>query len=244
MPDASAEPPPAAPPREGCARTGSLDAVEADAACVVRRSDEGLRALLGAEIHAVMKHVAMEGSIEPSEVFAGAQARMQLSLRNTGPAEITLVFEARPRPAGPRPDFARMRGVPEVKGSSETPRFFFPVQTMDARDRDVDALPLVENAGAQPVMTTLAVHLKPGGKLTHTMPWWALTIPAPAPIYKDDAGHRWVPKTMAQSLPAGDYSVVVELPIWGLSREERKIAIRVHVARAPLMDGGVAPAPW
>ena len=241
--DASVEPPPAPPPREGCVRAGPLAAVETDPACVVHRSDDGLRSLLGAEIHAVMKHIAIEASIEPVEVNAGAEALVHLVLRNTSTSETTLIFEARPRPAGPRPDLARMHGVPDIKnGGSDTPRLFFPVQTTDARDRDVDGLPVVESTGAQPVTTTLAVHLKPGTRLTHAMPWWALSIPAPAPIYHDDAGHRYVPKTSAHGLAAGDYSVVVELPIWGLTREERKVAIHVHVVRPPLMDGGVAPA--
>lgn len=241
--DASAEPPPAPPPREGCVRSGPLSSLETDPACVVHRSDDGLRALMGAEIHAVMKHIEIEASIEPTEVNAGAEALVHLVLKNTSTTETTLILDARPRPAGPRPDFARMHGVPEIKGvGTDTPHLFFPVQTMDARDRDVDALPVVENSGAQPVPTTLAVRLLPGSKLTHAIPWWALSIPAPAPIYKDDAGHRYVPKTSAHALPPGDYSVVVELPIWGLTREERKVAIHVHVVRPPLMDGGVAPS--
>jgi hypothetical protein len=102
-------------------------------------------------------------------------------------------------------------------------------------------LPTVSGSAASPPppVTTLAVHLRPGGKLTHSTSWWALRIPAPAPVVQDDAGHRYIPKTSALPLMAGEYSIVVDLPLFALSREERKVATRVRVVRATLPDGGL-----
>ncbi len=112
--------------------------------------------------------------------------------------------------------------------------------TTDARDHDVDALPTIPGSAipSPPPPTTLAVYLRPGGKLTHVASWWALRIPATAPVVQDDAGHRYVPKTSALALAPGEYDIVVDLPLYGLTREERKISTRVRVVRAPKLDAG------
>lgn len=232
-PDPSSAPAPAAPPREGCARVGALEPIEADPTCSIRRvSDDAMRLS--------MKHLSIVLAVEPPEVVAGSMALLRLSIKNTASFETTVVFEARTRPAGPRTDWSRVLGVPEPRGaSSESPRLFFPMTTTDAWDRDVDALPTIPGSAAPaPAPTTLAVHLRPGGKLTHHASWWALRIPAPAPIFQDDAGHRYVPKTAAVALAPGAYNVVVELPLYGLAREERKVSARVRVVGAPKLDGG------
>jgi hypothetical protein len=227
-------PPPSPPPREGCARGGSLDSIETDPSCVVKRSSEEAMRL-------ALKQMAITLDAQPPEVVAGGTSLLALTIKNTSSSEATLFFEARPRLPGPRTDWSRVVGIPEPHPvASEVPRLLFPMTTTDGYDRDVDALPTVAGTSVpSPSPTLLAVHLRPGAKLTRNMSWWALRIPAPAPIVTDDAGHRYVPKTTAQSLLPGEYTVTVELPFSGLGREERKISTRVRVMRAPLLDGGV-----
>lgn len=232
--DAAPPPPPAPPVREGCARTGALESIETEPSCVVTRvPDEAMRS--------AMRSLAISLTAEPTEAFAGGSVRLELVVRNTSAAEVTLFFEARPRPAGPRTDWSRVIGIPDPHtNGAEVPRLLFPITTTDSHDRDVDAVPTVAgSAPIPPAPTLLAVHLRPGGKLVHVMSWWALRIPAPAPIFKDDAGHRFVPKTMAVNLYPSEYTVTLELPFHGLGREERKTSTRIQVTRTPLLDGGV-----
>lgn len=229
-----ASPPPAAPPvlREGCARVGSIEAVETDPTCVVRRIDEDA-------MRSSLKRLAITVGIEPAEVFAGGTGLVNVTIRNTSAVETIVVFEARTRLPGPRTDWSRVHGVPEPHAATETMKLFFPMITTDQRDRDVDALPTISGSNvATPASTPLGVHLRPGGKLTHSLSWWALRIPAPAPIVQDDAGHRYIPKTSALALDPGEYNVVLELPLYGLTREERKFSAHVRVTRAPKLDGG------
>ena len=232
--DASvAAPPPPAPRREGCARVGVLDGAESDPSCVVKRaSEEATRAAL--------KQLSITLEPEPPEVVAGSTALLTLTIKNVSTSEATLFLEARPRLPGPKTDWSRVVGIPEPRSTaSEVPRLLFPMTTTDSYDRDVDQLPTVPGSAPPPSPPTiLAVHLRPGGKLTHVTSWWALRIPAPAPIVTDDAGHRYVPKTTAINLFPGEYTVTVELPFYGLSREERKVTARLAVTRAPLPDGG------
>lgn len=231
---ASAQAEPPAPPREGCARVGILDGIEAEASCVVGRANEDV-------MRATLKDLSITLTPEPSEVVGGGMALLNLAIKNVGSSEVTLYLEARARPAGPRTDWSRVAGVPEPHPiASEVPRLLFPLTTTDSRDHDVDAVPTI--AGSTPVPpppTLLAVHLRPGGKVTRAIAWWALRIPAPAKPVTNDAGHRYVPKTTAISLVPGEYNVTVELPFHGLSREERTIATRMRVARIPLPDGGL-----
>lgn len=191
-------------------------------------------------MRAVMKDLSISLSVEPAEAVAGSAALLELAIKNVSASEVTVVFEARARPPGLRPDWSRVAGIPEPQANvSEANRLFFPVTTTDGYDRDVDAVPTVAGTGASAPSTLLAVHLRPGAKLVRSISWWALSIPAPAPIVKDDAGHRYVPKTVALPLSSGSYKIAVELPLHGLEREERKITTQVKVVRAPALDGGV-----
>jgi hypothetical protein len=233
-PDASARPPPPPPPREGCVRSGPFEGIETDPACVVGpRKEDAMRV--------VMKNLAISFTAEPPEVFAGGTSAIGITIKNIASVETTVLLEGRLRVPGPRPDWGRVVGIPEPKEAhgSEIPRLFFPMTTIDAHDRDVDALPTVAGSGgAPPPPTIFAVHLRPGAKLTHTMSWWALRIPAPAAIVQDEAGHRYIPKTAALALFPGEYGVVVELPLYGLTREERKNVVRVKVTKPPRPDAG------
>lgn len=227
-------PAPVLPPaREGCARTGSMAALDADPTCVVRRPPEDT-------MRAVLKNLSMTMTSEPAEIVAGSTSRVTITITNTAPVETTVLLEAKPRSWSPRPDWSRVSGIPDAIGSGEsTPRLLFPTSTVDAFEHDVDAVPLVANAiDKNATSNVLAVHLRPGGKLTHDMQWFAYRIPAPAPIIKDDAGHRYVPKTSALNLPAGEYSINVDLPLYGLGKEERKLTTRVRVVPPTLPDGG------
>jgi hypothetical protein len=232
VPDASVRPPPKPPaaPEEGCARTGNVDALAADPACVVPRpSEEAMRAAL--------KKLAITTALESAEVFAGGSTTVTVTIQNTSSEPVLVVLEARSRPAGPRPDWSRVAGVPSARLDLATsPKLFFAITTTDSHDREVDALPTIGTPTAAP--TPIGTLLKPGGKLTHSASWWALGIPAPAPMFQDDAGHRYYPKTTAIPLYPGEYNVVVDVPIYGLSREERKFATRVRVRKAPPLDGG------
>lgn len=232
VPDAGAPPPPEPPAREGCAKTGSVDALAHDPACVLSRVNEDV-------MRASMKHLAIAVKTEPEEVITGNTALLTVTIRNTRSTETFVVLESRTRLPGPRTDWSRVLGVPEPRAPADTPRLFFPVTTTDHRDRDVDALPVVPGSAVDaPPPTPIGVRLRPGGRLVHTTSWWALRIPAPPPIVQDDAGHRYVPKTTALPLEPGEYNVVVELPLWGLGREERKASTRVRVVRVPKLDAG------
>lgn len=231
--DAALPPPP--PAREGCARVGSFDAVEADTSCVVKQASEDA-------MRGVWKQLSVTLDAEPPEVMTGGTATLVLTVKNVSSSDVALVLEAKPRAAGPRTDWSRVAGVPEPRpGALEIPRLLFPTVTTDLMNRDVDALPTVSANGAQPTPTLLLVRLRPSGKLTRTASWWALRIPAPPPVVVDDAGHRFYPKTTALNLSPGEYTVTVELPFFGLTREERKVTTRIRVTRATFPDGGVRP---
>lgn len=223
----------APPPREGCARAGRLGGVESDPSCVVTHaSEEAMRAAL--------KQLTITLEAEPSEVVGGGTALLTITIKNTSQSEATLLFEAAPRPPGPRTDWSRVAGVPELHpNASAAPKLHFSTTTTDERDREVDQLPTLAAASAPPPPPTLlAVRLRPGAMVTQVVPWWALRIPAPAPVVTNDAGHRYVPKTTALNLRPGDYTVTIDLPFFGLSREERKVTTRIKVTRTPLPDGG------
>jgi hypothetical protein len=234
-----AAPPPVVP---GCTRSGSasFSALESDPSCVVPRAAEGA-------MREALKQLAVTVTVDPAEVGSGGSASAVVTVRNTSAVDVDVLLEARAHAPGPRPDWSRVAGVPEqrepamgqVGQVSDVPHVFLPMTTTDAAGHDVDAVPIV--AGSTPVAlaaTILQVHLRPGSKLSHTASWWALRIPAPAPIVKDDAGHRYVPKTSALPLYPGDYNVVVELPFWGLTHEERKYSAHVHVTKPPRLDAG------
>ena len=193
-----------------------------------------------------MKRIATTVELEPAEISGGGTASVVVTLRNTTADEVDVLFEGKSHAPGPRPDWSRVAGIPEQHepppDQADKPRIFFPMTTTDGNRREVDAVPTVAGSTPAPGPTTIyLVHLRPGGKLVHKAPWWALRIPAPAPIVKDDAGHRYVPKTTALPLPPGDYGVQIEIPLYGLTREERKFSAAAHVLRAPLPDGGGGP---
>jgi hypothetical protein len=221
----------------GCARSGSasFSALETDPSCIVPRAKEGA-------MRDAAKQLTITVTVDPAEVVAGRSANAVVTVRNASASDVDVLLEARTHAPGPRPDWSRVAGVPEQReptAASDVPHLFLPMTTTDAAGHDVDAVPIVPGSTPAPASgTILEVHLRPGGKLSHTAVWWALHIPAPAPIVKDDAGHRYVPKTSALPLYPGDYNVVIELPLWGLTHEERKYSAHVHVTRPPRLDAG------
>lgn len=222
-------PPPSSPPKEeGCTRAGSLEGIESDPACVLTRIPEDAMRDLD-------KRVSIRLELDPDTVVAGSTALLRLTLTNVSGSDVLVLFDAYPRALGPRPDWSRLAGVPDVKGDpSDVPRIQIVTTTLDSRERPVDAVPVVESSAlGAPEPRVLGVRLRPRAKLKHVISWWALRIPAPAPIVKDDAGHRYVPKTTAVPLYAGEYVVSVELPLHGVSPAERTFKVRAHVERAP-----------
>lgn len=234
--DASAEaaPPPSPPARtgEGCARSGPLDGVEADPTCVLAKVSDDVMKDFG-------RRLMLRLDAEPETVIAGSTAVLRLSVTNVASSETLLVFDAYPKGQSPRPDWSRLAGVPDVKGEQpDVPRLQLVVSTADTHERPVDAVPLVANNPLAPSNgpRILGVRLRPGAKLTSATTWHALRIPAPAPIFKDDAGHRFVPKTTAVPLYPGDYVISVDLPLHGLAPAERTVTTRVRVEKATPPD--------
>lgn len=230
--DAAPPPEPPEPPRAGCAKTGPIAALEVDPACAFHPVGEEV-------MRGAMRYLSVSATAEPAEVITGNSAMVTITIANTSSVERLVVLEARPRHPGPRTDWSRISGIPEVKGAEGAPHVLFAMRTVDARNHDVDALPTL--SGSTPEVappTAIGIYLRPGGKITHTLSWWAMRIPAPAPIVKDDAGHRFVPKTVALPLDRGEYGVVIDVPLFALSPEERKQVIHVKVTKVPGLDGG------
>ncbi|MBS2018913.1 MAG: hypothetical protein JST00_38955 [Deltaproteobacteria bacterium] len=230
-PSASAPPPWSPPPPEGCIRAGTLEAVEADPACVVQRvSDSTMRE--------TMKALSIALAPDAATVNGGATALLRLTMTNTSDQEISVVLDAQPPGAVARPDWSRLAGVPEPRpspsGAPVVPegfRLLMPVRTLDASGHSVDGLPSSPPSGSTATPRILRVRLRPRAKLTQTISWWALRIPVPAPITRDDAGHRYVPKTVPQPLPPGEYTIAMELPLHGLSAPETTITTRIRVEK-------------
>jgi hypothetical protein len=123
---------------------------------------------------------------------------------------------------------------PAQEPTADRPRLFFPVTTTDARDYNVDAPPtLPASAATSAPPKAIGVRLRPGAKVTYTTSWWAFRIPAPPPIVVDDAGHRYVTKTLPAPLWPGDYTVKIELPLHDVPAPERTVSGRVRVEPSP-----------
>ena len=229
------------PPPEGCARTGSLEGVEGDPACVVGRAEEVV-------LRDAMKHLTIELKPDSPTVTAGGTVLLRLTITNATRSEVTLVFDTQPLGATPRPDWSRLAGVPEPKpalpGSAVVPsppagptggvdgyRLVMPVRTLDAHEHSVDGLPTTPSTRDPTAIRFLRVRVRPGGKLTHTFAWWALRIPVPGPITRDDAGHRFVPKTTPIPLSPGEYVINVDLPLHGISASESIATTRVKIEK-------------
>lgn len=233
VPDASAEPPPPPPPpKDGCLRGATLDNVESDPACAVKQapSEDTVRAS--------MKQLTIAVTSDTTEAYPGSTVLLSVVIRNTSASEASLWLEARAKTTGSRTDWSRIVGMPEPHaGAQELPRLFFQMTTTDQWDRDVDGVPTT-GQGSAPAPVPLQVRIKPGGKITHVISWVAVRIPAPMPMFQDDAGHRFYPKTNAFPLGAGDYGVAIDVPIFGLSKEERKQTLRLKVLPHLQPDGG------
>jgi hypothetical protein len=210
--------------RDGCLRTGALEAVAADPACVVDHARDDV-------MRDAPRRLALALTAEPAETTGAATSLLRLSITNVAPSETLVVVEALPASAAPRPDWTRIAGMPEVRGAALGLHVPLTVMTLDARERPVDATPMTSAPHAPPKL--LVVRLRPGGKLTHVASWWALRIPAPGPIFKDDAGHVNVPKTLPVPLEQGDYLVRVEVPLFGVPLAERTVTARIRVEEAP-----------
>src|SRR5689334_1114169 len=85
--------PPAAAPREGCVRSGPLEGIENDPACVLARvSEDAMRP--------AMKRLSMTCAIDPPEVVAGAAGLLTVTITNNASTETLVVLEANTRAAG------------------------------------------------------------------------------------------------------------------------------------------------
>jgi hypothetical protein len=217
------------PPLEGCARTGSLEALETDPSCIVARGNDETA------MREAMKHLTFELNADAPVVVAGGTTVLRLAITNTSASEVALMLQAQPTSAGSRPDWTRLAGVPEPKPAvsgvlpPDVYRLAMPVRTLDASEHVVDGLPITPPSGATPVLRSLRVRLRAGGKLTQTFTWWAMRIPTPGSIFRDDAGIRHVPKTAPVPLAPGQYQINVELPLGGIVPPESTVSVRVRV---------------
>lgn len=210
--------------REGCTRVGSLDGVAADPTCVIDHVRDDV-------MRDAPRRLSIALSTEPAETTGGATVLLRLAITNVASTDTLVVLEAIPSSSAPRPDWTRISGMPEVRGGATGLHVPLGVTTLDAREHPIDATPMTPTPAASPKL--LGIRLRPGGKLTHVASWWALRIPAPAPIFKDDAGHTMVPKTLPVPLERGDYVVRAEVPLFGVSAAERTVTARVHVEDGP-----------
>ncbi len=235
-PGPAAAAPPAAwdpPARPGCARSGLLEAIETDPACIVTKADEHMN-------RDAMRALAIELHPDATEIASGATVLVRLTLANRGAREVDVVFVAHSSLAAPRPDWTRLAGVPELRSTpAEGYRLMMPLRTLDEHGRSVDGLPTTPQAPGSARL--LQVRVRPGSKLTHTYSWWALRIPAPMPIFHNDAGHRIVPKTAPVPLPTGHYTIAVDLPLYGVTAAEATFTTLVNVVKVE--PSKLPPAP-
>lgn len=219
-----AAPPP--PSGKGCRRGGTLESIESDPHCVLDHVPEDA-------MREFSKRIKMAIVAEPDTVMSGSSVLLRISLTNVASTDSLVVLEEFTRPPGARPDWTRIMGVPDVRGAVDTPHLYVSVVTLDSQNRNVDGVPTVPGTAVpQTPARLLGVWLKPGEKLTHTVPWWAYRIPPAPPVVKDDAGHRFYPKTGAIGLWPADYIASVELPLHGLPPVERTVAARIHVIKS------------
>jgi hypothetical protein len=182
-----------------------------------------------------MKHLTFELKADAPVIAAGGTTILRLTIANSSTSEVPVMLLAQPPSGAARPDWTRLAGVPQplpaASGTAVAPesyRLLMPVRTLDANDHVVDGLP-VTSSTATPSLRSLRVRLRPGGKLTQNFTWWALRIPTPGPITRDDAGHRFVPKTAPVPLAPGQYTINVELPLGGIVAPESTVSVRVRV---------------
>jgi hypothetical protein len=209
--------------------------METDPSCVVARADEGVT-------RDAMKQLAIELTPDAPAIVGGATVLVRLSITNRSANDAELVFAAQPAFATARPDWTRLAGVPELRPTpAEGFHLVMPVRTLDAHDRSVDGLPTTPQVAAS--VRLLRVRLRPMAKLTHTFAWWALRIPPPMPIFYDDAGHRFVPKTAPLPLSPGEYGIAVDLPLYGVSPAESTATTRIQVEKIEKLGkpDGAAP---
>jgi hypothetical protein len=214
----------APPPPEGCARSGSLEAVASDPTCELASADARVA-------REALRRLTITVTPDPPVTVGGGSSVLRMMLTNASTSEVLVPLEAHPHGAGPRPNWAQLSGIrPPQTPSTEGHRLLFPVTTLDARERNVDGL---QTAPAAPESTKLfGVRLAPGKSLRQVISWWAFRIPAPLPPFRNDAGYRVVPKTAPLPLAPGEYTLRIDLPLPGLSPEERGVSTRVRVERA------------
>jgi hypothetical protein len=213
-------------PREGCTRSGTLEAIAADPSCLLDHVRDDVMREASARL-------ALALVAEPPETTGGATSLLRLSLTNIASTDTLVVLEAVPSSTVAKADWTRIAGMPEVRPGTATGLLVpLAVTTLDAREHVVDATPMTPGTGTA-APRHLGVRLRPGAKLTHVQSWWALRIPAPYPQFKDDAGHVITPKTLPIPLDRGDYVVRMEVPLYGVTPAERTITTHVHVEPAP-----------
>ena len=205
-----------------CRRSGPITGVEADESCVVPAADP-------AETVGSLRALTATLTPDSPQTLGGGQINLRLAITNTGKRPVPLVLEAEPPGAGSHYDWTLLSGLsPPRLAQNEGFKARFAMKTLDARESSVDQLRLVAPASPPPVRLYRVV-LAPQATLTHSFVWLALGIPAPYPPFEDDAGHRIVPKTAPRPLTPGKYTVVVDVPYYGVAVQQRLVSAPVTV---------------
>ncbi len=206
----------------GCRRAGAIAGVESDETCIVPSADPQ-------ETLASLRVLVATLTPDARETIGGGQINLRLSIANTGKRPVVLVLEGEPPGSGAHYDWTLLTGLSPPRGvQSEGFKARFAMKTLDAREINVDQLRLVPPA-APPPSRLYRIVLAPQATLTHSFVWLALAIPAPYPPFEDDAGHRIVPKTAPRPLWGGKYTVVVDVPYYGVAAPQRAVPTTVRV---------------
>jgi hypothetical protein len=206
-------------PRVGCTRSGSLDAVEKDPACVVDAPDP--------RDELARPRLAMALTPDAPSVVPGGVVVLRVALTNTSATPLPVVLDAASPVTAPHRDTSLLVGFPDASVQAGPPVLAFVRRTFDSREWDVDQIPMVP--GRPGPRALLRVTIPPRQALVKTLEWMALGIPPPAPPFFDDAGRRWVPKTTPRALEPGAYTVRVDVPLHGATPGAATVSARVEV---------------
>lgn len=200
-------------PSATCQHEGNIESVERDPACLAPCDTFDARRL------------QTSLSTLSSRVPPGGVVGLTAKITNVHRAPVVVCLHA---DAADRANWDRVHGLPAAaEHPCSSAHFVFAVRTLDARRADVDALKLTPNVHCR---QTYRVTLMPGRSLTKSLLWTAVRIPAPARPWEDDAGRRYVPKATPTPLPAGSYTIEVEVPFVDAPPELRVAAASIELA--------------
>jgi hypothetical protein len=222
--EAKVEADPVRTERLGCARAGAIEAIEKDPTSIVDAPQPR------DELNWARVRTSLTADV--TTVIPGGAIPLRVSISSIDKVPLAVLLEAEVAGSGSRRDTSLLQGYPgDGGGPTQALAFPMPVRTFDARDYDVDRIPMLQPP-TPPQRVLYRVTLPPRGVLTKTFVWVAYGIPPPAPPFFDDAGRRWVPKTQPSFLSEGTYTIRVELPLYRAPSEIASASTHIDVKRA------------